>query len=99
MNPTREHTELLLANAAAWLVELLYLVSPLDLVPDFIPLLGQVDDLLGLGVVVALSTWTWKKLRAEPQEPDRPALVERGGVEAAGWETYQPMSAEDLRTL
>lgn len=32
---------------------LIYLVSPLDLIPDFIPVLGQADDLL----VVAAALW------------------------------------------
>ena len=30
----------------------LYLASPIDLVPDFIPVLGQLDDLLVAGLVL-----------------------------------------------
>ena len=39
-----------------------YLVSPIDLVPDFVPFLGVIDDL----VVVPLALrWLLKKLPAE----------------------------------
>jgi uncharacterized membrane protein YkvA (DUF1232 family) len=40
------------AKAALWLT-LPYLVSPLDLIPDFIPVVGQLDDALLAGVAVA----------------------------------------------
>jgi uncharacterized membrane protein YkvA (DUF1232 family) len=32
----------------------IYLLSPIDLIPDFIPLAGQLDDLLVVGGVLAL---------------------------------------------
>jgi uncharacterized membrane protein YkvA (DUF1232 family) len=46
-----------LAKVVAWSV-LAYAVSPIDLIPDFIPVLGQLDDLilipLGIALVVKL---------------------------------------------
>jgi uncharacterized membrane protein YkvA (DUF1232 family) len=43
----RRHRLLLLALAA-------YLVSPIDLIPDFIPVLGQLDDALAIVIVLRI---------------------------------------------
>jgi uncharacterized membrane protein YkvA (DUF1232 family) len=44
---------------------LLYVAMPLDIIPDFIPLLGQLDDLLILGIAA------WLLVRSIP-----PAVIE-----------------------
>jgi uncharacterized membrane protein YkvA (DUF1232 family) len=49
---------------------LLYLASPIDIIPDFIPLLGQLDDLLVLAAGLALI------LRLTPRYVIEDALVE-----------------------
>lgn len=46
---------LLLTTVAAWFGSAAYTVSPIDLIPDIVPVLGQLDDLFGI-VVVALFT-------------------------------------------
>ena len=62
----------------------LYLVSPLDFIPDLFPVLGQVDDVtLGL---VALATF----LRMCPAGP---VAFHRGAI--AGGRPYSPMSTTD----
>lgn len=48
-----------LGRIAATVAGLLYAVSPIDLIPDFIPLFGQLDD-IGVIVIVALY---WLALR------------------------------------
>lgn len=43
-----------LAKALLW-IALLYVIWPLDLIPDFIPILGQIDDLVVVVVFLLIS--------------------------------------------
>ena len=48
-----------------WVAQLLYLLSPLDLVPDFIPLIGWIDDLILLGSTIAFTVFVVRKVRGD----------------------------------
>ncbi|NDJ16568.1 DUF1232 domain-containing protein [Myxacorys almedinensis A] len=52
-----------------WLIifgTLAYILSPIDLLPDFIPLIGQIDDTVVLGLLIAeLSTAMFDRLKAQ----------------------------------
>ena len=53
------------AKACALLI-LIYALSPIDLIPDFIPVLGYLDDLIILPTLVALTiTWIPKDVMRE----------------------------------
>ena len=59
---------------------LVYLVNPLDLVPDALPLLGIVDDGLIFGLFLALLSrdvsqyLRWKDSSQTPPDPRKPTL-------------------------
>jgi uncharacterized membrane protein YkvA (DUF1232 family) len=47
---------------------LLYFVNPLDLIPDFIPIIGQIDDMLILGYLIKILNKEIEKFMAWEQE-------------------------------
>lgn len=66
------HPDTPLAPKLAALLVLAYALSPIDLIPDFLPVIGQLDDLLllplGVWLVVALSPAPlWQACLAEAQ--------------------------------
>lgn len=72
------------SKAVAWLV-LAYALSPIDLIPDFIPVLGLLDDLLllplGIWLVVKLAPpalWREKLHQAQGFEGRLPKML--GGL-------------------
>jgi uncharacterized membrane protein YkvA (DUF1232 family) len=65
-----------------------YLVSPIDLIPDFIPLLGYLDDVLVAAVVVdGLLNWVDRGLvlRYWPGTPEALEKVARAARMLSAW--------------
>ena len=65
-------------------VAVLYLISPLDLIPDVLPVLGQLDD---LGVMIAALELFVRLSPTGPASFPREALLRR--------RSYSPMSVRD----
>ncbi|HVJ49471.1 YkvA family protein [Desulfitobacterium sp.] len=66
------HKEVKWYKKAFLLLILVYVLSPIDLIPDFIPILGMLDDLIliPLGVIIAIKiipkdVWEECKVNAE----------------------------------
>ena len=49
-----DYREIPWGSVAAVVAALLYILTPVDLIPDFIPVLGQVDDLLVLTACLSM---------------------------------------------
>ena len=60
----KKKSALLLTTIGAWFTSAAYTVSPIDLIPDIIPVLGQLDDAFGIIMVLLFtvySFWRWKR--------------------------------------
>ena len=80
----------LVITAAIWVLQLIYVVSPIDLLPDFLPFVGWIDD---LGVIVGGMTMSLVALWRAIQ--DRAIL----GTDAPGSLAYEPIPPEEIRGL
>lgn len=73
-------------RAARWLgaFVLAYALSPLDLIPDFIPVLGLLDDalLLPLGVALVFALLPDEVKQQARAEAEAGATIPRGGMAA-----------------
>lgn len=72
-----------------WLVVLLmYLISPIDLVPDFIPILGYADDALVVAIALRFATRRAGSAAIEQHWPGTPeglgAVLRLAGLRPAG---------------
>jgi len=81
-------------RAAKWVAfaVIAYAVSPIDLIPDFIPVLGQLDDLvlvpLGIALVVRLTPkplWQALLLEAETSSQKLPSMWWGTGLIVLVW--------------
>jgi uncharacterized membrane protein YkvA (DUF1232 family) len=48
----QEYRNISPATVATLIAAVIYIVNPLDLVPDFLPFIGQIDDLLIISLVI-----------------------------------------------
>ena len=73
----KDHRTPLASKIFPW-AALLYLLVPIDIVPDFVPLLGQLDD---VGVIVLLITIALKVIpkdlwKEHEEKIDRPDVID-----------------------
>jgi hypothetical protein len=81
-----KNTGLMLATIAAWFTEAAYAISPIDLVPDILPVVGLLDDLFGLILVLAFTAYTIHRIYSSrglpPMAPEEGAVVPHRAISA-----------------
>jgi uncharacterized membrane protein YkvA (DUF1232 family) len=101
---------LIAGNIVMWVLQGLYTVSPIDLIPDILPLLGWVDDLFGLMVTVAFTVYTVSILykhgakallpnRSKENTADKTIDMAPTETESGEITGYEPLSIEEIRAL
>ncbi len=95
MNKLTETTRrLVIGTGIAWAMVIAYAVMPIDLIPDFFPVLGWFDDLFGVTGTLGLSAFTAKKLY---EEGAFAFLEVQGATHIA--EDYEPIPDLDIRSM
>jgi len=78
----------------AWFAQALYIIFPIDLIPDLIPIIGWIDDLVALVGLAATTVWMVRTVRdAGFREL---FAFERDVIEA---EPYEPIPRDVLRSM
>ncbi|MCA9492396.1 MAG: DUF1232 domain-containing protein [Myxococcales bacterium] len=85
-----------MALAVAWAALALWLISPIDAVPDVLPVVGWLDDLFVIVAGLGATAWfVGRPVFHRITGDRRPAL---SGPATTG-EAYEPWSSEDIRAL
>lgn len=79
----KRYTKVPTATVITLLAAVLYFVNPIDLIPDFIPLIGRFDDMLVFNLVQEAAKVDLKKYEKwkEEQEKEKSDLISEGGSE------------------
>lgn len=91
-------------SISAAVVGLLYVINPIDIIPDFIPLIGQVDDALVLGFCLKLMEKdllkykTWKDDQPESANTDKKVKTKKQASEQNSEDKNETLDKDDSET-
>ena len=97
-------SRLISANLILWAMTALYTISPIDLIPDFIPILGWADDGAGWLATLTFTAYTLWQIRSGGglgalRKEGLPKTLTPEAKPASGIQGYEPMSYEELKAL
>jgi uncharacterized membrane protein YkvA (DUF1232 family) len=100
---THRSRKLVLATALIVGLTAVYTLSPIDLLPDFVPLIGWLDDAGGWVASLGAVAYTLLQLAREGLNPASPAdRVVRAVAQRerpAAEDGYEPLTLEQIRAL
>ncbi len=71
----KRYTKIPTATVITLLAAVLYFVSPIDIIPDFLPLIGHLDDMIVFGFVQDAAKADLKKYEKWKKENENPDLI------------------------
>ena len=71
----KRYTQIPSATVITLLAAVLYFVSPLDIIPDFLPLIGHLDDMIIFGFIQDAARADLKKYEKWKKENENPDLI------------------------
>lgn len=100
---TVQKTTLLISALASWCAQAIYTVSPIDLIPDIIPILGLADDLIGFLLVLSFTAYTVYRISTKPRpHKDTDSVSRSAGTSQATNATlleYEPLTLDEIKAL
>lgn len=92
-----EDRRLVVTNVLLWLLQLVYMLSPIDLVPDIVPIAGWSDDLFAFGFTLLFTLNTLHRLYERGRAISGQVAGEGRGrvIDAA----YEPVPVDRIKAL
>lgn len=78
-----------------WVAQAAYVLFPFDLVPDFLPVIGWLDDLVALFGLAATTVWMGRLL----WEAGLDSLIAGSSSPSLEVEPYEPIPPDVLRSM
>ncbi|MBQ7117308.1 MAG: DUF1232 domain-containing protein [Clostridia bacterium] len=75
------YTKVPMATVITLLAAVLYFISPIDIIPDFLPLVGHLDDMVVLAFVQDAARLDLKKYEKWKKENEKSGLISEGKEE------------------
>jgi uncharacterized membrane protein YkvA (DUF1232 family) len=89
----KESRDALVAAVVSSALLIMYVLSPIDLIPDFIPIIGWMDDVTLVILAASVGIFAmWEMNREKPEVAETPPEVPEP-------KPYEPIPAEKIKAL